>query len=252
MGRPAHNASEAAAARQNHRKSDAERRQKEVAALRLLDELTSCARSDHVGKEQSTREKLVVLQEGAAEIERLRAVVQQLTEAVDQSNDKIGVIKAQLQAITAQCTSHGAPLVPATASLLRELGAHHALYASCFIHGQLALWVLDLESGLIVDVNAAFLAMTGWSRSEIVRTSIALPRRVLVQLRHGDHWAASRAWEASRRPPVRRRPGTETAGKEQVEWVSSPPVAQYPASVRLVKELSEGSRKSFQCTWRCL
>ena len=178
-------------------------------------------------------------------------------------------------------------LSASAAEYVSYLDSHHALYSSIFLHSSLVMMLLDLDTAVILDANSRFVQQTGFVRDDIIGRRIngkgaqdedsqaQAAQYEVVQVR--DRSAAARDWArarlvyrqtANRKRRSARCRATESdvdADAEAVEaadddddeddelpWIESPQVRQYPSSLRCLQELREGKRDSFRAPWRCV
>jgi hypothetical protein len=160
-----------------HRKMDADRRQREAAIVRRLEDLTnevdtSERRRGRKAKRLRKRKKVEVLQSCVEKLERLQELLKKLTEAPNKKDDQLRSLAEHLDQSRVLSSSSGlSPLPPSTSDSLRLLDANHSLYSSLFIHGHLSMALIDLASGELRDANssaAANIAQSRWSTLAVV------------------------------------------------------------------------------------
>ena len=232
--------------RRTHREIDAERRRRENCALRRLERLTERAAEVTVTGEATAdlddaraarsaklrkRDKVAVLQCSATEIERLR-----------------GLVRALLDAPTHPRTAQS------MADRLLYMDARNALSSSLFMDVRMSLLIMDLDSGRVLDVNGTFTAFVGWSREEMVGSSLPLTTRALLRWEEGQQLLTvdevpDGLSQAQVKPDCQSLPASPD---DPVVCRTRRLIQQYPASLALAKQLAQGKLASFTCTWRCV
>ena len=170
----------AAPVKRSHREIDADRRQKEAAIVRRLEELTqedeegglvglSSKRKGGKGlrgrrkRKVVKRDKVAVLRACADRLERLEALVAQLTSVPNARDQHVKALASHLTEVAEYNQQKAAPggagkgstgLLPAsTAEGLAFLDRHHALYSALFVQGNCAIALIDIDTGILLDAN---------------------------------------------------------------------------------------------------
>ena len=266
--------------KRTHREIDADRRQKEASAVRLLEELTEDPpphgrRRGKGGRPKAPRkrDKVAVLQASAEKIQRLQALVDRLTAAPNRSDKHVRALAEHLTAVAGLSGGRsGYPdsvdsfasssalslLQPRAADSLSFLDAHHSLYASLFMSKALSMGLISMDTGSLIDGNEAFFEEIGWSREELINRSVSAPLRALLSATDEQGMRLTPE-ELCMRPMVRRPPGgalgrlgIEEGDDGRSEYMRLPLVKQYPASAFKARELAAGRITSFTSLWRCL
>ena len=175
--------------RQKHKEIDAQRRRREAAVVKQLDQLIderddeddageaaeasndadSSSRADSGSEEK--RDKVTILERSVEELQRLRCLYRKLRRVCNAKDRRIQQLAHHLHAVSSSSSS---PLLPpATASYLAFLDNDHSVHSSLFLRSPLSLMLLT--GGVLIDVNARFLSCTGWQREDIVNMRCSPP-----------------------------------------------------------------------------
>lgn len=217
--------------------------------------------------EGGRRDKVTVLEESATTIAQLRALCRRMRRACNAKDRSITKLQKHLHAIATAKTQSLKALKAAgttdgdsalseptvsTASLLSflpestsqyltQLDRSHVLYTSTFVRSPLALVLVAIPSGIMVDANDVFERSTGWKRDDIVGTVIGPPADG-SRPKHKLNPMALR----------RRRDGKQLRDGEDEEdgWWSRRYLRQYPSSKLSMKEVWRGEQKKVEVVWR--
>ena len=143
----------------DHRQADSRRRSREAALLQRLEGLVSSiggyevkpaplkrrTRSRKITERR--RQKLEVLEASVRELERLRALLQSLE---DVARDKDVRLRTMARVFNPKNDS-GSTLF--SSEVLLDVEEKHHLYSSLFIHGRVAMSLLDVDTGTVLDAN---------------------------------------------------------------------------------------------------
>jgi hypothetical protein len=199
-----------------------------------------------------------VLQNSVEKIRKLKQLCSELRSACHTKDERLQALSEHListadaarESPPCSCSSSSSSsalslLSPPIRDCLSFLCHHRSLVTSSLLHSQISLLLLDIVSGICLDANQQFFSISGWSREEIVGRIVAEPYEAMMGC-NGGRTADRRLLDnTSNRPLARQK------GEDGVRWAPSRPVAQYPRTIALVRELCEGKRSSFTCVWRC-
>ena len=264
-----------------HREIDARRRRKEANCISQLQGLLGLA---------PVEARLSVLQASVERIERLEAAVQELTAACKERDRKVQVLATHLQQLTSMMTASAQsprtaqveeesstavvvspsssvsssssssssssffPLSAGAVEYLRYLEEQRSLHSSYFSGSGVCMMLIDVTTQRMMDANATFFSMSGWTPAEILHRRCSVPAHELLatlsQEQGGEAKGNSRWFmdsEDNDRPMVRRRRADGSTA-----LVPIPYLRQYPSTVRLLGEMLEGRITSYRGQWRCV
>ena len=208
--------------RQKHREIDANRIQREKAAVKKLTVLTTTSNSlqqlssggrdeiveeeeeEEVEEVEGRRDKVTVLEDSARKIYELQRLVSRLTDACDaqQANNRTLVLQLQLairqqpppllssprssssalsSSAASSDSSHPLSLLPSLVS--QRLDAHigsASLHSSWFVSSSVAIAVIRVSTGCVLDVNDRLLHESGWQRPHIVGRLMCPPYDLII------------------------------------------------------------------------
>ena len=219
-----------------HRRSDAQRRQRERAAIERLEALAPCGEQQQSEqtvsgsasevRQQRKRRKLSVLEASAARIERL----EQLLQEAEQSN----------KALSAEVNS----MAERELKSLQWTDASQTLHSAGLLGERLARALMDTHTGRLLDATSSYFARTGFTPGGALQriancANPSLRTGRLQQLPLAEY------------PLVRSRRSLSGAHGETVQWVPLQSARQYPRTLQLLRELLAGERDSFRGAFRC-
>ena len=227
-----------------HRRADTERRHREKAAIRRLEELAGAEESCHLPAAAATattadpssvrqkrkRRKLSVLQASAARIERLEA----LLHASELTNR---MSEARMQRMSEEISG----IVTRERRNIQWLVASNVLRGAGLLGDHFASTLMDCRTGLLLDANSTFFATTGFT-----------PGGVLQRLL--DRVGSVSQTEQYEYPLVRARRSVHYgnhSGGGSAQWVALQPCRQYPRTMHLLQEMLTGQRDNFRAPFRC-
>ena len=260
--------------RQKHREIDANRIQREKAAVSRLTRLTSQQQQriqqDSIEQEEEEaaevedteqgatgggrRDKVTVLEDSARKIEELQRLVSRLTDActAQQTNNRTLVL--QLQAASQQpptpshsstshttaASSHPLSLLPAsvTQQLEQHIGSA-SLHSAWFSNSTVSICVVRCSTGCVLDLNDRMLRESGWSRNHVIGRLMVPPFDYIVS--PGSFTEKSFRELNSQRPLIDGPDGRMVPAKTQ---------PQYARSKALIHQLYTGEKESIFCVFR--
>ena len=237
-----------------------------------------------VRSQQQQRDRLAILEASAQRIEMLEALVQTLsqrsnalvpatavpTSSAAAASASLPPASSTLHLSSVPCgfaTAAGsASCLPAAAGsllsspqcadLLAYACSHHSLYSALVVHSRLALVLVDVSSGVLLDVSAAFLQLCGWSRPTLVNVPMSPPFYFDSSLRrYGAHYTAAdeRAFLPQRNRPLMRAVSRTASSsddgdvdEQQAELVPLVGCRQYPSVLSQLQQWMEGRLASFK------
>ena len=110
--------------------------------------------------------------------------------------------------------------------MMQWLEALRPIRGTSLLDGHFAYTLMDCQSGRRLDANNAFFSVSGFS-----------PGGVLQRVLDPVLALSDSATPLSNAPLVRKRLCSTTDMRQQIQWVPLRPLRQYPATVRLVREL---------------
>jgi len=192
--------------RQKHREIDANRIQREKAAVKRLTALTTAEQQQRQSGEErkedddereaeeaeGRRDKVTVLEDSARKIDELQRLVSRLTDAcnVQQVNNRSLVMQLQQaarqspsQSTSPRSSSNASsasshPLSLLSSSVSQQLDAHigaASLHSSWFVQSSVCIAVIRCATGCVLDVNDRFLTESSWERRHVVGRLICPP-----------------------------------------------------------------------------
>ena len=234
-----------------HRRVDGMRRRKEAALLQQLDQLTQSdeeqmrlrtdSRAAQPGGRAAKRDKARVL---AASVDRIRQLEEQVAL----------LSRAQQQQLQLQpCPS------PSSVSSLSSVAASSSL--ATLLQSPFCLLLFDVQTGAMVDANARFRSIMGWTPDKCSGSSActsnasdlkpALPSAAgdaaLPSLSEGGIAGAASAGEGAAAAAAAAVSSSAALNGGDGAW---PGVSQYPSSVQKLVELYQGRRSSVLAVWR--
>ena len=236
---------------EQHRRGDKQRRRKEQAALRRLEELcgseqlvSAAGSSSHsrVGRHQRKKShKLSVLQKSAVRIERL----ERLLTAAELS---ARVSDAQLRVMSEEINS----VVLRERQLMQWMDASRTLNGMSLLGESVVVTLLEVPTGRLLNANQAFFSLTGFTPGgslsrQITKLPVALdkdiPRPLVKCARFSSTGSSSSSSSSSS--------GSDSSPDELWQWVPLRSCQQYPRTVQLLQDLMMGERESFSAPYRC-
>ena len=223
-----------------HRRTDAERRQREKSAVRRLDELSAEAKESTQHQQQPSaadsltaptarqkrkRDKLSVLEASAARIERL----EQLLVKEEQSN----------QVLSAEISN----LVARERLSMQWQDASKSLDCAGLLSDRFLNTLFCARSGRLLHANARFFTESGFTPGGVLH-------RVVNRLDPSSPTGHKARLADSEYPLVRAR-GRRGSG-ELTEWVTKQMCKQFPATIQLFDDLFSGRRSTINVAIRCL
>ena len=290
---PLHERDSSRVVRRSHKSTDARRRRREAAVIDHLGRLSCPTPCDDVDRlpppshpqgrasrtaRTSQRDRLAILEASAHRIEQLEALVQRLAQQPTSVVAPTAVTVSSAAAASSSYTilphpqSAATPTTAAPASssssslspsspqcmeLLSHASSHNSLYSSLVLHSRLALVLLDVDSGMILDVSSPFLTLCGWPRPALVNVPMSPPLYFDSRLRR--YGAQFTARDAAAFLPHRYRPlmraitsnnNNEDVEADQAEQphrlVPLVGCKQYPAVLHDLQQWIEGRVASFK------
>jgi len=258
--------------RQKHREIDANRIQREKAAVKRLTALTTAEQQqrhikdekkeeDDEGEvEEGRRDKVTVLEDSARKIDELQQLVSRLTDAcnVQQAHNRSLVIQLQ-RAIhqppprpTSPCSSSTAssvassasshPLSLLSSSVSQQLDAHigaSSLHSSWFVSSSVCIAAIRCATGCVLDVNQRFEVESNWQRSHVIGRLMLPPYEFIV-----GHSTTTKQSLANLNPQRFLVDGPDG------RLVPSRTQPQYTRSKALIHELYKGEKQNIFCVFR--
>ena len=291
---PLHERDSSRVVRRSHKSTDARRRRREAAVIDHLGRLSCPTPCDDVDRlppprhpqgrasrtaRTSQRDRLTILAASAQRIEQLEALVQRLAQQPTSVVAATAVTPSSsapaLSSYTAlplpQSAATPTAAAPASSSsssvslsspqcmeLLSHACSHNSLYSSLVLHSRLALVLLDVDSGMILDVSSPFLTLCGWPRPALVNVPMSPPLYFDSRLRrYGAQFTArdAAAFLPHRYRPLMRAITSNNNNNEDVEadeaeqphrLVPLVGCKQYPAVLHDLQQWIEGRVASFK------
>ena len=266
--------------RSKHRLIDASRRQKEIAAMNSLRQLTKRRATSPSQREEEERaaeqqsasnsakveecgdvvSKAVVLESSVELIRHLQSLCTRMQEACNAKDAHIARLASDLQTVIHDCneaTSHDtsthtsvSQLCVAATRRVDDLARSSFLHQSTCLSSALCIAVLSMPLSLILDCNSAFVKCAGWSREQLLRSIIKPPTDSATQLAltaHPDYRVCP--FMIDERRGRRWRPAQST-GSVSSDCTVSQYVSQYRSSVAEMGALISGSKHKVEFVWR--
>ena len=213
---------------------------RQLASFTAADSGPSAASSAAVSTSRQTdRDRIQVLQAAVDRLRSLESVRQALSATVDEQQRRLQQLQRPLQ-------HEFAPL----AARLTQVALRQSLYSNAFLQGRVALLTVDAASGLGLDANEAYVAHSGFSRSQMQQ------RQLLPSQAELGRWTGSDDGAAAHSPTRHRRQKRARVQPAAAEGSSSAAAAsaglrQYPQALQLLQALYAGERVMIATVWRC-
>ena len=264
--------------RRQHRDIDTQRRHREQAAVRKLQQLirdkalTSLPEYNQLegrldvneeeeeedvgteretyteeGGETSRKDKVSILEQSAQQIQRMRQLIDHLAEKCrgEQITNRqlfIDLQAANNRLSTSSPSSSSSALTPTYSRIVDYHEANQSVYSSFFLSASVGLYHVLAQSGKVVDLNNRCLELTGWRREFVIDRLLTAPYHLIVK-------------ESSQ---IQREEMTQLdesrylmeGSDGRAEFVRSE--KQYDRTIRLQKELYRGLHSQVTLVWRCL
>ena len=259
--------------RQKHREIDANRIQREKAAVKRLTLLTTnsnntgaddCIKDEEeeVDEPEGKRDKVTVLEDSARKIDDLQRLVSQLTDACSsqQANNRTLLMQLQMAArqlapqleppdsssahssFSSASSTHALSLLPPAVSqrLDAQIGSA-SLRSSWFAASSVSMCVVRCATGCVLDVNDRMLQESGWRREHIVGRLLCPPYDYIIQQASytTQKWNGSEL--AMQRILVDGPDGRMVPARTQ---------RQYERSKQMIHDLYKGEKEHIFCVFR--
>ena len=230
---------------EQHRRADAQRRHRERAVLRRLEELSgggeggqstagggSTARQK---RKRHERQKLAVLEASALHIERLERLLNASELANRMTEAQVHVLGDEI---------HG--MIARERAGMQWLDGSSSLRRAGMLGNRFGSTLIDCRSGRLLDANSAFFAMTGFTPSGVLQRKLDN-----MPLPADEQSADSSDTPAHDRPLVKAKRDHRTDRSSTTHWIPLQPCRQYPRTITLLNELLSAQRDSFRAPFRC-
>ena len=142
---------------------------------------------------------------------------------------------------------------PSLADELTQLALSRSLYSQALLQARVALLIVDVNSGLGLDANEAYVTFSGFSRPVLQQRQLVAQHSSVV------------GWEPITDPAdvpssIRRRGGKRLrlghSKPKSVDAIFTPAAVtvglqQYPQTLQLLQDLYTGKRIMINAVWRC-
>ena len=253
--------------RNKHRAIDAQRRHKEIAALATLrgivqqqqqqTTISGAWEEDEAGEaEEGVQSKAVVLESSIAMIRQLQQLCARMQAACNAKDEQLVSVTSHLERVIEARSDELVPSLQSASRHIEQLQRSSCLRQSGLFSSVLCIAALAMPLSLIVDCNQAFVDCAGWSKAQLIHSTMRPPPTFqvkaerdirasypvcpLVVLSGGD----GDGRRATKRQQLRLFDGsTADCGGERY-------VQQYPSSMRDIVSLVNGAAQKVTTTWR--
>ena len=249
--------------RNKHRAIDAQRRHRETAALATLRGIVRQQQTPggsgaweevEAGEaDEGVQPKAVVLESSIAMIRQLQQMCARMQAACNAKDEQLVSLTSHLEHVIEARSDELVPSLQSATRHIDQLQRSSCLRQSGLFSSVLCIAALAMPLSLIVDCNQAFVDCAGWSKPQLIHSTMRPPPTFQVKAERdirADYPVCPLVVLSGggRRPSKRQQlclsdGSTADCGAERY-------VQQYPSSMRDIVSLVSGARQKMTTTWR--